>query len=109
MVTALVYFLFFNQCVIFNVSTLNLNAAKSDFKRAAVYKLMDIKHIDIMLVQEFHSCSKIKSEWRSAFSGEAILSHRSSLGGFYLLEGFNLSHLLLIKLFQVFYEKLKLF
>lgn len=34
----------------FNVSTLNLNAAKSDFKRAAVFKLMDIKHLDIMLV-----------------------------------------------------------
>lgn len=40
----------------FNISTLNLNGARTDFKRAALFKLMDIKHIDIILVEESHSC-----------------------------------------------------
>uniref|UniRef100_H3BWP1 Endonuclease/exonuclease/phosphatase domain-containing protein n=1 Tax=Tetraodon nigroviridis TaxID=99883 RepID=H3BWP1_TETNG len=65
----------------FNISTLNLNGARSDFKRAALFKLMDIKNIDVLLVQETHSCRKNHSDWRRAFNGEAILSHGSSLSG----------------------------
>lgn len=60
----------------FNISILNLNGARTDFKRATLFKCVDIKHIDIV---ETHSCPKKESDWRRAFNGELILSHRSSL------------------------------
>lgn len=46
---------------------LNLNGARIDFERTTLFKLMDIKHIDIMLVQETYSCPNTESEWRRSF------------------------------------------
>lgn len=93
--------LFFNKSMYdFNISTLNLNGARTDFKRAAIFKLMDIKYIGVMIVEETHSCHNNESEWRKVFNRQPILSHRSSLslGDFYLLGGLYLSLLLLMKI-----------
>ena len=65
----------------FNLGSLNLNGARADFKRAALFKLMDIKKINIMFVQETHSTTDNESEWRQAFNGEVVLSHKSSCSG----------------------------
>lgn len=65
----------------FNLSILNLNGARADFKRAALFKLMEIKRINVMFVQETHSTVDNECEWRQAFNGEVILSHKSSLSG----------------------------
>ena len=65
----------------FNLSILNLNGARADFKRAALFKLMEIKRIDVMFVQETHSTADNECEWRQAFNGEVILSHKSSCSG----------------------------
>ena len=65
----------------FKISTLNVNGARADFKRAAVLKLMDINRIDIMFLQENHSTEDNASDWKRAFNGEVILSHKSSCSG----------------------------
>lgn len=52
---------------------------------------MDIKYIDVMLVEETHSGRNNESEWRTFFNREAILSPRSSLswgGGLLFARGF---------------------
>ena len=65
----------------FNISTLNLNGARSDFKQAALFKLMETKRIDVVFVQETHSTTDNESDWKRAFKGEVVLSYRSSLSG----------------------------
>ena len=73
-------FYFLSMCD-FNISTLNLNGARADFKRAALFKLMETKKIDIIFVQETHSSLDNESDWKRAFNGEVVLSHKSSLSG----------------------------
>ena len=65
----------------FNIRILNLNGARADFKRAALFKLMEIRKLDVMFLQETHSTTDIECDWRRAFNGEVILSHKSSLSG----------------------------
>lgn len=59
---SLLLFIYFLLVYDFNISTINLSGAWTDFKRDAVFKLMDIKNIDIMLFQETHSCQNNESE-----------------------------------------------
>ena len=42
---------------------------------------METKRIDVMFVQETHSTVDNESDWKRAFKGEVVLSHRSSLSG----------------------------
>lgn len=65
----------------FNISILNLNGARADFKRAALFKLMEMKRINIMLVQETHSMEDMEADWKRAFNGEVVSSHKSSPSG----------------------------
>lgn len=58
-----------------------VSGARSDFKRAALFKLMETKRIYVMFVQETHSTVDNESDWKRAFKGEVVLSHRSSLSG----------------------------
>ena len=43
----------------FNIGILNLNGARADFKRAALFKLMELKRLDVMFLQETHSTKEI--------------------------------------------------
>ena len=81
LLTALLTVGYFLSMCDFNISTLNLNGARSDFKQAALFKLMETKRIDVMFVQETHSTTDNESDWKRAFKGEVVLSHRSSLSG----------------------------
>ena len=65
----------------FKIGTLNLNGARDDSKRAAFFKLMELKNIDVMLLQETHSSADNESDWRRGCNGEVILSHKSSCSG----------------------------
>lgn len=65
----------------FRIGTLNLNGAREDAKRAALFKLMEMKKLDILLVQETHSSSDNESQWRREWPGEVVLSHKSSCSG----------------------------
>lgn len=48
----------------FKIGTLNLNGARDKVKRDAFFKLMDLKKLDIILVQETHSTVDNESDWR---------------------------------------------
>lgn len=68
---AAVTYFFFSMCD-FNIRILNLNRARADFKKAALVKVMDIKNIDIMLVQETHSCQTKESEVQATGPSERV-------------------------------------
>lgn len=38
-----------------NMGSLNINGARSDVKRASLYKLIDFKKLDVVFIQETHS------------------------------------------------------
>ena len=40
---------------LFNVSMLNMNGARETSKRSLLYKLVNLKKIDVMFLQEMHS------------------------------------------------------
>ena len=58
----LTVFLFLSSMCDFKISTLNVNGARADFKRAAVFKLMDINRIDVMFLQDTHSTEDNEEE-----------------------------------------------
>lgn len=64
----------------FKISTLNLNWARADSKRALLFKLTETKKIDGMLIQEAHSTDNV-SDRKRTFNAEVILSQKSSLSG----------------------------
>lgn len=63
------------------IGSLNINGAKSEVKRASLFKLMGIKNLDVIFVQETHSDAKNESEWKREWPGEVILSHKLSNSG----------------------------
>ena len=79
LLTALLTVVYFLSMCDFNISTLNLNGARSDFKQATLFKLMETKQIDVMFVQDTDSTTD--NDQKGAFKGEVVLSHRSSLSG----------------------------
>ena len=52
LLTAVLTVVHFLSMCDFNISTLNLNGARSDFKQAALFKLMETKRIDVVFFQE---------------------------------------------------------
>lgn len=65
----------------FRVSTLNLNGARDVKKRISVFELMNLKHINVLMVQETHSDSLNEIDWRREWGGEIILSHLNQASG----------------------------
>lgn len=65
----------------FKIGTLNINGARDDSKRAAFFKLMELKKIDVVLLQETHSTEENENDWKRGYNGEVILSHKSSCSG----------------------------
>ena len=63
------------------IASLNINGARSDMKRASLLKLMELKHLDVIFVQETHSNSENEHDWRKEWPGEVILSHKTSKSG----------------------------
>lgn len=62
----------------FKMGILNMNGARADFKRAALFKLVELKRLNIVFLQETHSTDDIASDWKRSFNGKVILSPRSS-------------------------------
>ncbi len=81
LLTALVTVIYFLSMCDFKISALNLNRARSDFKQAALFKFIETKKIDVIFIQETHSTADNESDWKRAFKGGVILSHKSSLSG----------------------------
>ena len=64
-----------------NIGTLNLNGARDITKRASLFSLIGMKHLNVTFVQETHSTEEIAAEWRREWAGEVFLSHKSSMSG----------------------------
>lgn len=62
----------------FKVGTLNLNGARDRVKRASLFHLIDIKKLDVVLVQETHSTPDLECEWMREWTGQVHLSHNTS-------------------------------
>ena len=65
----------------FRVGSLNVNGAREQRKRASIYEMAKMKHIDVFYVQETHSDSTNEADWRREWEGEVILRHNTSLSG----------------------------
>ena len=65
----------------FKIGSLNINGARSDAKRASLFKLIELKKLDIMFIQETHSDAANENDWKKEWPGEVILSHRLSNSG----------------------------
>lgn len=46
------------------IGTLNLNGAREHAKRASLFKLIELKHLDVMLIQETHSTDDNTVAWK---------------------------------------------
>lgn len=65
----------------FKIGILNMNGGRADFKRAALFRLFNLKKLNVLFLQETHSTDDIVSDWKRDFKGEVILSHNSSNSG----------------------------
>ena len=65
----------------FKIGSLNINGARSDIKRASIFRLMDLKKLDILFLQETHSDIENENDWKKEWPGEVILSHNVSNSG----------------------------
>ncbi len=66
---------------VFKVGSLNVNGARETQKRALVFEMAKMKHIDVLFLQETHSDAGIEADWSREWEGEVILSHNTTLSG----------------------------
>ena len=62
----------------FKVCTLNVNGARDVGKRACVYELLQIKKVNVAMLQETHGDTLNGTDWRREWDGEVVLSGLSS-------------------------------
>lgn len=63
------------------IGTININGGRNNSKRAALYELIQNKHMDIIFLQETHSDLGNEVEWKMWWEGKIFLSHGSNLSG----------------------------
>lgn len=59
----------------------NIDGAREESKRAALFQLMQRRGLNLMLLQETHSTPENETDWRKECSGGAYFSHNSSTSG----------------------------
>jgi len=64
-----------------NVVSLNVSGARELRKRAFVFEMAKMKHIDVLFLQETHSDVGNEADWSREWEGELILSHNTTLSG----------------------------
>ena len=62
----------------FKIGSLNINGARDVRKRAALYELSRVKHIDVLFLQETHSDPDNQTDWRTEWAGQVVLSHHTT-------------------------------
>ena len=60
------------------IGSLNINRARDDGKRVSLFKLCSLKKLDVIMVQETHSTPDNETDWRTEWTGETFLSHKTS-------------------------------
>lgn len=64
------------------VGTLNVNRAREVKKQAMIYKVVTIKQIDVVFLQDSHSDNLNSTDWSRECEGQVLLSHcRTSSAG----------------------------
>lgn len=63
----------------FRVGSLNLNGARKAKKRAVLFEMALLKHIDVLFLQETHGDLTNEADWRREWEGRVILSHHTTL------------------------------
>lgn len=63
------------------LSTLNINGAREDVKRASLYSLFKAKKLNVIFLQETHSTVDNEIAWKKEWDGEIFLSHKSNNSG----------------------------
>ena len=85
------FFCLFNLCLFgynytiimcdVKLGSLNINGARGEIKRASLYSLFQTKKLNVIFLQETHSTPDNETDWKREWSGEAFLSHKSSISG----------------------------
>ena len=63
------------------IGTLNLNGARDKMKRLTLIDFINLKKINVMLIQETHSDKTNEVDWRREWNGQIFFSHKSSVSG----------------------------
>ena len=66
---------------VFSMGSLNVNGAREAKRRALIYETFKTKQLDVLFLQETHSCCENEGVWRREWEGEVVLSHNTSLSG----------------------------
>lgn len=66
---------------VFKIGSLNVNGARDTRKRAVVFEMVKMKHIDVLFLQETHSDNGNEADWSREWNGDVILSHNTTLSG----------------------------
>ena len=61
-----------------NIGTINIIGPCTDAKRASLFKLCELKKLEVLFVQDTHSDSKNEGDWRREWPGQVFLSHIQS-------------------------------
>lgn len=64
-----------------HAASLNVNGARHALKRQELFRLIELKNIDVMFVQESHSDARNSVEWAKEFGGLTLLSHNTNVSG----------------------------
>lgn len=65
----------FIKCDI-KLGSLNINGAREEAKRAALFSLFTVRNLDVVFLQQTHSTAESEPAWRTWWDGEDVLSHK---------------------------------
>lgn len=65
----------------FRLGSLNVNGAKEAKKRVLVFDTAQMKHIDVLFLQEIHRDECNEADWNKEWEGKVVLSHNTTLSG----------------------------
>ncbi len=70
----------FNMCEV-KLGSLNINGAREEAKRAALFNLFKVRQLNVVFLQETHSTVDNEVDWKKEWDGEVCLSHKSNNSG----------------------------
>ncbi len=69
-----------NMCEV-KLGFLNINGAREEVKRAALFNLLKVRQLNVVFLQETHSTVDNEVDWKKEWDGEVCLSHKSNNSG----------------------------
>ncbi len=72
-------FFFFILMVSFNIGSLNINGCRDVRKRVTLFKYLQLKKADVILLQETHTDACNETDWINEWEGSISLSHGTNV------------------------------